>query len=325
MENAKKVQGISSRQIVQIGLKYGIYLLFLFIVLVLAITCPSFRTVANASNVMLQVTTYAVLGIGMTFVIMTGGIDVSIGGIMVCCGSVYSVLSQAGMGDGIAITAMFLVALLVGVINGVSVAYLGMPAFLATLATQCMCRGMSLVLTGGASYRNLGSSFTFFGKTKLLSIPIQIWVIAMLFVIGYLILHKTVYGRKLIAVGGNLNAARVSGINDKLITCSAYIMMGVISGIAGYLNMARLGSYYAAMGDGIEFMVIAAVVIGGTSMVGGSGSMIGTLVGTLLIGVINNALNLFRVDAEWQNVAKGFIIFLAVLFDAVKNRMKQAE
>ena len=149
--------------------------------------------------------------------------------------------------------------------------------------------------------------------------------IQFLFVIGYLILHKTVYGRKLIAVGGNLNAARVSGINDRLITCSAYIMMGVISGIAGYLNMARLGSYYAAMGDGIEFMVIAAVVIGGTSMVGGAGSMIGTLVGTLLIGVINNALNLFRVDAEWQNVAKGFIIFLAVLFDAIKNRMKQAE
>ena len=323
MEKSKK--SFSSRQVMQAGLKYGIYLLFLFIVLILAITCPSFRTIANASNVLLQVTTYAVLGIGMTFVIMTGGIDVSIGGIMVCCGSVYSVLSQSGVSAGIAIAAMFLVALVVGTVNGISVAYLGMPAFLATLATQCMCRGLSLVLTGGASYRNLSASFTFFGKTKLFSVSIQIWAIALLFVIGYLILHKTVYGRKLIAVGGNLNAARVSGINDRLITCSAYIMMGVISGIAGYLNMARLGSYYAAMGDGIEFMVIAAVVIGGTSMVGGAGSMIGTLVGTLLIGVINNALNLFRVDAEWQNVAKGFIIFLAVLFDAIKNRMKQAE
>lgn len=309
----------------QIGLKYGIYLLFLFIIIVLSITNPSFRTVANASNVLLQVTTYAVLGIGMTFVIMTGGIDVSIGGIMVCCGSVYTVLSQSGMPDSVSIPAMFLTALLVGIVNGVSVAYLGMPAFLATLATQCMCRGMSLVLTGGASYRNLGPSFTFFGKTKLLNIPVQIWVIVLLFLVGYLILHKTVYGRKLIAVGGNLNAARVSGINDKMITCSAYIMMGVISGAAGYLTMSRLGSYYASMGDGIEFMVIAAVVIGGTSMVGGSGSMFGTLVGTLLIGVINNALNLFRVDAEWQNVAKGFIIFLAVLFDALKNHMKQAE
>lgn len=318
-------QGSAGQKALQIGLKYGIYLLFLFMIVLLAATSPSFRTMANASNVLLQVTTYAVLGIGMTFVIMTGGIDVSIGGIMVCCGSLYAFLSQAGMPEGMAIASMFITALVVGVINGVSVAYLGMPAFLATLATQCMCRGLSLVLTGGASYRDLGASFTFFGKTKLLTVPIQIWVIALLFVVGYLILHKTVYGRKLIAVGGNLHAARVSGINDKMITCSAYIMMGVISGVAGYLTMARLGSYYASMGDGIEFMVIAAVVIGGTSMTGGSGSMIGTLVGTLLIGVINNALNLFRVDAEWQNVAKGFIIFLAVLFDAVKNRMKQAE
>ena len=323
-KRAKTPGGAQSRP-VQIGLKYGIYLLFLFVILLLAITCPSFRTMANASNVFLQVTTYAVLGIGMTFVIMTGGIDVSIGGIMVCCGSVYSILAQSGVSEPLAIGAMFVIALLVGTVNGVSVAYLGMPAFLATLATQCMCRGMSRVLTGGVSFRKLGASFTFFGKTKLLGVPIQIWVIVVLFLLGYLLLHKTVYGRELTAVGGNLNAARVSGINDKLITCSAYILMGLISGVAGYLNMARLGSYYAAMGDGIEFMVIAAVVIGGTSMVGGSGSMIGTLVGTLLIGVINNALNLFSVAAEWQNVAKGFIIFLAVLFDAVKNRMKQAD
>ena len=325
MQKQTKFSNLNGRSLMQIGMKYGIYILFLFIVLVLAITSPSFRTVANASNVLLQVTTNAVLGIGMTFVIMTGGIDVSIGGIMVCCGSVYSIMAQSGVSEGPAVAAMFLVALLVGTINGVSVAYLGMPAFLATLATQCMCRGLSLVLTGGASFRDLGESFTFFGKTNFLTISIQIWVVAILFVIGYLILHKTIYGRKLTAVGGNLNAARVSGINDKLITCSAYIMLGVISGIAGYLNMARLGSYYAAMGDGIEFMVIAAVVIGGTSMIGGAGSMIGTLVGTLLIGVINNALNLFRVDAEWQDVAKGFIIFLAVLFDAIKNRMKRAE
>lgn len=312
-------------RILQIGLKYGIYLLFLVIIFVLAVTNPSFRTMANTSNVLLQVTSYAVLGIGMTFIIMTGGIDVSIGGIMVCCGSVYTVLSRSGAPESMTILSMFLVGLLVGCINGVSVAYFGMPAFLATLATQCMCRGMSLVLTGGASYRDLGASFTFFGKAKLLNIPIQIWVISLLFLVGYVILHKTVYGRKVIAVGGNLNAARVSGINSKMMTCSVYIIMGVISAAAGYLTMARLGSYYASMGDGIEFMVIAAVVIGGTSMAGGSGSMVGTLVGTLLIGVINNALNLFRVDAEWQNVAKGLIIFLAVLFDAVKNHMKQAE
>ncbi|MBR2188788.1 MAG: ABC transporter permease [Eubacterium sp.] len=306
-------------------LEYGIYFMLLLIIVILAITSPSFRTMTNLTNVLLQVTTYGCLGIGMTFVIMTGGIDVSVGGIMVCCGSLYVVMAKAGLPAGLCILMIFVLAVIFGIVNGIAVAYIGMPAFLATLATQCVGRGMSLVLTGGSSYRDLDASFTFFGKTKLLGVSIQIWVMIILFIIGYIILHKTVYGRKLTAVGGNLNAARVSGINDKLITCSAYILMGLLSGIAGYLTMARLGSYYSAMGDGIEFMVIAAVVIGGTSMVGGSGSMIGTLVGTILIGIINNALNLFHVGAEWQDVAKGVIIFLAVLFDAVKNKAKASD
>ncbi|MBQ9062539.1 MAG: ABC transporter permease [Eubacterium sp.] len=319
---ANKTNG---RQTTQFLLKYGIYFMLLAIILVLAIASPSFRTVTNLTNVLLQVTTYACLGIGMTLVIMTGGIDVSVGGIMVACGSVYVVCAKSGMPAGLCILMIFIIAAIFGIINGFAIAYIGMPAFLATLATQCIGRGISLVLTGGQSYRDLDASFAFFGKTKLAGVSIQIWVIIVLFIIGYFILHKTVYGRKLTAVGGNLNAARVSGINDKMITCSAYIMMGLLSGIAAYLTMSRLGSYYAAMGDGIEFMVIAAVVIGGTSMVGGSGTMIGTVVGTLLIGIINNALNLFHVGAEWQDVVKGIVIFLAVMFDAVKNKAKTAD
>ncbi len=306
-------------------LKYGIYFILLFIVIVLAVTSPSFRTVTNLTNVLLQVTTYGCLGIGMTFVILTGGIDVSVGGIMVCAGSVYVILSQAGMAEGLNIFMIFIVALIFGVVNGYAVAYIGMPPFLVTLATQCIGRGMSLVFTGGASYRDLGATFEFLGKTKLLGISIQIWVMLLLFAVGYFLLHKTVYGRKLTAVGGNLNAARVSGINDRLITCSAYIVMSLLCAVAAYLTMARLGSYYSAMGDGIEFMVIAAVVIGGTSMSGGSGTIIGTLAGTILIGIINNALNLFHVGAEWQDVAKGAIIFLAVLFDAIKNKAKTSD
>ncbi|MBR0397415.1 MAG: ABC transporter permease [Eubacterium sp.] len=309
----------------QVFLKYGIYFILLLIILVLAVASPSFRTVTNVTNVLLQITTYACLGIGMTFVIITGGIDVSVGGIMVCTGSIYVSMVKAGVPAGIGILMIFLISLVFGVVNGLSVAYFGMPAFLVTLATQCIGRGLSLVLTGGQSYRDLDKSFVFFGKTRLAGVSIQIWVIILLFIIGYFVLHRTVYGRKLTAVGGNLNAARVSGINDRKITCTAYVVSGLLSGIAAYLTMSRLGSYYAAMGDGIEFMVIAAVVIGGTSMAGGSGTIVGTAVGTLLIGIINNALNLFHVGAEWQNVAKGIIIFLAVLFDAVKNKAKTAD
>lgn len=306
--------------------KYGIFFLFLFIALVLAVFNENFRTITNVTNVLLQVSSYAVLGVGMTFVIITGGIDVSVGAVMVACTATYAVLTQnAGMSEPIGLVIMFLVALAFGLLNGVAVAYLNMPPFLVTLATQCIGRGLALVLTGGVSYRKLGESFSFIGKETALGLPMLIWVMAITFLVGYFLLHRTVYGRKIMAIGGNLNAARVSGINVKRVTMSVYILLGLISGLAGFITAARIGSYYAAMGQGMEFMVIAAVVIGGTSLSGGSGSMLGTLVGTLLIGIINNALNLFGVAAEYQDVARGIVIFLAVLFDAIRNRFNFAE
>lgn len=306
--------------------KYGIFFLFLFIALILAAFNENFRTITNITNVLLQVSSYAVLGVGMTFVIITGGIDVSVGAVMVACTATYAVLTQnTGMSEPAGLVIMFLVALAFGVLNGVAVAYLNMPPFLVTLATQCIGRGLALVLTGGVSYRKLGESFSFIGKETALGLPMLIWVMAIIFVLGYFLLHRTVYGRKIMAIGGNLNAARVSGINVKRVTMSVYILLGLISGLAGFITAARIGSYYAAMGQGMEFMVIAAVVIGGTSLSGGSGSMLGTLVGTLLIGIINNALNLFGVAAEYQDVARGVVIFLAVLFDAIRNRFNFAE
>lgn len=306
--------------------KYGIFFLFLFIALVLAIFNENFRTFSNITNVLLQVSSYAVLGVGMTFVIITGGIDVSVGAVMVACTATYAVLTQnAGMSEPVGLVIMFLVALAFGAINGVAVAYLNMPPFLVTLATQCIGRGLALVLTGGVSYRKLGESFSFIGKETALGLPMLIWVMAITFVLGYFLLHRTVYGRKIMAIGGNLSAARVSGINVKRVTMSVYILLGFISGLAGFITAARIGSYYAAMGQGMEFMVIAAVVIGGTSLSGGSGSILGTLVGTLLIGIINNSLNLFGVAAEYQDVARGIVIFLAVLFDAIRNRFNFAE
>jgi ribose transport system permease protein len=262
----------------------------------------------------------------MTFVVMTGGIDVSVGAIMVACTATYAVLTQdSGASEVAGLIVMFLVAISFGVLNGISVAYFKMPPFLVTLATQGIGRGVALVLTGGVSYRNLGASFSFIGKESFLGVPLLIWVVALVFVIGYLLLHKTIYGRQVMAIGGNVNAARVSGINVRRVTMSVYILLGIISGIAGFITVARIGSYYAAMGQGMEFMVIAAVVIGGTSLSGGVGSILGTLVGTLLIGIINNSLNLFGVAAEWQDVARGIVIFLAVLFDAIRNKFNFAE
>lgn len=310
----------------QIIFKYGIYILFLVIVLILALGNSNFRTFGNATNVLIQVSNYAILGVGMTFVIMTGGIDVSVGATMVLSASTYVVVTQQmGLPEPVGILVLFLTAAVMGLINGIGVAYLHMPPFLVTLATQCIGRGLALVLTGGVSFRNLGKSFAVIGKDSILGIPVMLWIVLLVYFGGYLLLQRTVYGRKLMAVGGNSNAARVSGINNKRVVMSAYLLMGIISGLAGYMTAARLGSCYASMGDGMEFMVIAAAVIGGTSLAGGTGTILGTLVGTLLIGVINNSLNLFGISAEWQNVAKGAVIFLAVLFDAIRSRMKSAD
>ena len=165
----------------------------------------------------------------------------------------------------------------------------------------------------------------FIGKSNFLGVPMMIWEMAIVYLLGFLLLEHTVYGRKVMAIGGNMHAARVSGINVKLSIMSTYLILGILCGLAAHMTIARLGSYYASMGEGMEFMVIAAAVIGGTSLAGGSGTILGTLVGTLIIGVINNALNLFNVSADWQNVARGMVIFLAVLFDAARNRLKTAE
>lgn len=302
--------------------KYGIYVLFLFLILVLGVTNDKFFTSTNFVNVLIQVSNYALLGVGMSFVIMTGGIDVSVGATMVVSASAYVVATQInGLSEPIGLLVLIGVSLLMGLINGVAIAYLDMPPFLVTLATQCIGRGLALVLTGGVSYRNLGKSFTFIGKNSFLGMSLMVWVAIFMFVIGYFLMHRTVYGRRIMAIGGNIQAARVSGIAVKKNIVSVYVLMGLIAGIAGFVTMARLGSFYASMGDGMEFMVIAAVVIGGTSMTGGEGTIIGTLVGTLIVGIINNALNLFGVNADWQDVARGLVIFIAVMLDATRHKI----
>lgn len=310
----------------QIVLQYGIYLVFMMMIIILSFSNKRFSTISNLTNVLLQVSNYAVLGVGMTMVIMTGGIDVSVGATMVVSASVYVVcVTKLGLNEPLALFVMLLVSALFGVTNGFAIAYLKMPAFLVTLSTQSIGRGLSLVLTGGVSFRNIGKSFVIVGKGNFLGIPTMIWIMAVMYVLGFLLLECTIYGRKLMAIGGNSNAARVSGINVRLLIMTTYLLLGVLSGLAAHMTISRLGSYYASMGGGMEFMVIAAAVIGGTSLSGGSGTILGTLIGTLIIGVINNALNLFNVSADWQDVARGVVIFFAVSFDALRIRLKVAK
>ena len=193
------------------------------------------------------------------------------------------------------------------------------------LATQSVGKGLALVISNGQTYRKFCDVMNYIGTSDILGIPVLIWLMAIVLVIGYVLLHHTVYGRKVLATGGNPEAAAVSGINTRVIIMSTYTILGFICGIAAIMTVGRIGSYWTALGTGIEFDVIAGVVIGGTSLAGGSGNMAGTFVGILLMGVISNALNLLGVDAYWQDVAKGAVIFLAVLIDSVRNSYARAE
>ena len=307
-------------------LKYGTYVLFIGVVLIMLIVSSKFRTGSNLVNVLLQNSTLGVMAVGMTLVIIAGGMDVSVGAIMSCAACVGAVLIvDHGVNQWVGMLVIMLISLAFGFVNGFSVAYFRMPAFLVTLATQSIGRGLALVISNGQTYRKFSDAIIYIGTNDILGIPVLIWMMLIIMGIGYILLHHTLYGRRVLAVGGNAEAASASGINTRLTIMSTYVILGFICGIAAIMTVGRIGSYWTALGTGIEFDVIAGVVIGGTSLAGGSGKMTGTLVGVLLMGVISNSLNLLGVDAYWQDVAKGIVIFLAVLIDAVRNRYAKAE
>jgi ribose/xylose/arabinose/galactoside ABC-type transport system permease subunit len=215
------------------------------------------------------------------------------------------------------------VGILVGLVNGFSVSKLGMAPFLVTLSTLTMCRGLVVALSGGRWFYGLPRFFEVIGLGYLGPIPIPVVIMLCTFVIGHLLLSKTIFGRRVYAVGGNPEAARVSGINVQQIILLTFLLCGFFSGLASLVLTSRLNAFTASMGTGYEFSAIAAVVIGGTSLFGGEGNMGGTLIGVLIIGVINNALNLLGVSPFFQDVARGAIIFIAVLLDALRKRYAQ--
>lgn len=320
-QNSATNHRITGKTILQKALQNGAYILLLLTCIVLTCVDSNFLTAANLTNVLLQTSITAVLAIGMTFVICTGNIDISVGnliGICSACGIALVMFRDCPW--WLSMIVMVCVGLVFGVVNGLCVAYLKIPAMLVTLSTQCIAAGLVLVISNGKSWFNLPKEFTVVSGVKLLGIPLLVWIVLLLYVIFHFVLSYTTYGRKVLAVGGNREAAKVSGIHTSRIILSVYILCGGVAGIAAILQTGRLGAFYASMGAGMEMNVIAATVIGGTAMNGGRGNIVGTFAGVLLMGVINNALNLLGVDANWQSVARGVIILIAVVLDAIRVR-----
>ena len=283
------------------------------------IVSPTFRTTKNAVNILRQVSVNGIIAIGMTFVIMTGGIDLTVGSLVAAAGVVSGSILVANPSNVLlAVAAGIVVCALFGAMNGFFVAYMEVPPFVATLAGMTIARGFAYVYSDGKPYTLASEGFSLIGKGMA---PIAIFVLIL--IISHLFLSKMKFGRYIYAVGGNVKAAEASGVKVKHILMKVYILSGVLTGIAGIVLASRTKSGQPAVGMGYETDAIAAAVIGGTSMTGGIGTIPGTLVGILIIGTLNNGLNLLDVSSYYQQIIKGLIILGAVCFDIMSKKISK--
>lgn len=306
-----------SKQLQKLGALLGLVLL----IIILAIVSPSFFTLNNIFNVLRQVSINALIAFGMTFVILTGGIDLSVGSILALASALTAGLLAGGMDPLLAILIGLLAGAAMGALNGLIITKGKVAPFIATLATMTIFRGLTLVYTDGRPITGLSNStlFELLGKGYLGWIPVPvIWMLAVYFIL-YFILKKTVFGRRVYAIGGNEEAAILSGIRADRVKLWVYTITGTLSALGGIILASRLNSAQPTAGVTYELDAIAAVVLGGTSLSGGRGWIFGTLIGALIIGVLNNGLNLMNVSSFYQQVVKGGVILLAVLLDRKKS------
>jgi ribose transport system permease protein len=290
---------------------------------------PAFLTKSNLFNVADQISIIAILAIGMTMVIIVGGIDLSVGSLIalaaVAATGLIRELAGATEATPIGLFLCCLVAIalcaLVGVATGLTVTLPDLPAFIVTLAVMLIARGFAYILADNQSIYEVPASFTWLGRgADLGGIPNAVVLMALLYVLAHLLMTRTVLGRYLYAIGGNREAARLSGVPVRRVLVFAYVVSAALAGLGGVLQASLLRSGSPTYGQNYELYVIAAVVVGGTSLSGGEGRIFGTFLGTLLIAVIQNGMNMVGIDSNWQQVVFGTVILAAVLLDRVKSR-----
>ena len=306
------------------GRQFGTLIGLVGLSVVLTILTPYFFTVSNLVNVVQQSAIIAIVAAGMTFVIISGGIDLSVGSIVALCGLVVADLLHAGWPVPTAIGGGLLVGLLGGVINGILVTLGKLPPFIATLGTMSAGRGLALMYTGGAPISGFESSFRVLATGAPLGIPAPVLVMLAVFILMHFVLTRTKVGRYSYAIGGNEEGATLSGVNVVFHKTVVYALCGVLSALAAVLLTARLNSAQPVAGTSYELDAIAAAVIGGTSLLGGEGTLLGTLVGALIMGVLRNGLNLLNVSSYLQQVAIGAVIIIAVFVDLALKRRQQS-
>lgn len=309
----------------------GVYGVLVALYVLIAVLEPSFRGWPNFRNVLTQISMTAIVAVGMTWVILTAGIDLSVGSVAALSACVAAVLmTQHGLGgpEGVVLTLLLGAAL--GLLNGLAISRTGLPPFIATLALMVMARGLAFVVSGGGAIYNLPPSYLWFGSGNVAEnlpliekLPVMVVLMLVFYVAGHIVLQRTRLGRYIYSVGSNEEASRLSGVPVARVKIVAYTFCGFLAGLAGLLYTGYVGAAEPTIGDGLELDVIAAVVIGGTSLSGGQGNLPGTFAGALLIGLVRNGLNLMQVNSNYQRVAIGAIIFLAVMIDMYQKRRRR--
>ncbi len=300
-------------------------------VIALSLSSDKFLTFANQRNILLQISVNLCLSIGMTLIILTGGIDLSVGAILAFAGAFAAGLLKSGLelkAFGVvlqftpfgAIVAGIVAGLALGWLNGIAITRLKLPPFVATLGMFSIARGLTMLWTHGHPITDLGTKFGFIGAGFWLGVPMAVWISVGLVVLFYIVSRKTTLGRYIYAVGGSQRAASFSGINVNRIKLWVYALGGALAGVGGLIVAARLDAADPNAGIGYELDSIAAVVIGGTSLSGGRGSILGTVLGCLIIGVLNNGLFLLDVSPFWQLVVKGLVIVAAAAVDQMGSK-----
>jgi inositol transport system permease protein len=311
--------------------KYAIVLILLAMILLVSILSPAFLQVRNLLNVVRQISVIGLLGMGVTLAIIALGIDLSSGSVLALAAVVAASLAQRpdwaeAKFPGLVlplivpILAGLIIGLICGWINGFLIAQFKIPPFIATLGMMTVARGFALLYSDGRPISSLTDSYNFIGQGEVFGFPIPILILLFMALVTHVILNYTRFGRYVYAIGGNEQAARVSGINIDKVKIGIYTYAGLLSGLAGIVLSSRISSGQPGLGQGYELDAIASAVIGGTSFAGGVGTVWGTMVGALIIGVLNNGLDLLNVSAYWQQIVKGAIIVVAIIIDERKNR-----
>lgn len=300
--------------------RYGTTLFLALLIVFFASQNERFISLRNLTNILTEGSIYGIIAVGMTFVILTGGIDLAVGSLLAFAGMAGAYVARlAGAGFSMSWSIALITAIAAGAaagyLQGRAVTLLRIPPFIVTLGGMTIWRGATLILNDGAPISGFDVKFRWWGTGTIVHIPVPVALFALVAAMGYIVQRYTRYGRHIYAVGGNPEAARLNGLNVAAIITSVYLIVGVLSGLAGFLQSARLGAAEATAGAGYELRVIASVVIGGASLSGGRGGIGGTIIGALLIGVLTNGLVIMHVSSYWQQVVIGLIIVAAVAFD----------